>query len=352
MSTAEAKQRPGKNSIKCVVWDLDNTIWDGTLLEDREVALREKVVETIKSLDGRGILQSIASKNEHDDAMAKLQELGIWDYFIYPQIGWVSKSSSIKSIAEQINISLDTVAFIDDQRFELEEVLFTLPEVLCIDSADLDGLLDLPEMSPRFITQDSRMRRLMYASDIQRKRAEQEFNGPKEEFLATLGMEFIIATAKEEDLKRAEELTVRTNQLNTTGYTYSYQELDFFRQSERHRLLIARLNDKYGEYGNIGLALVECSEDRWMLKLLLMSCRVMSRGVGTVLLSHIMQLSKNANARLLAEFIPNDRNRMMYMTYKFSGFKEVQTAHDFILFEHELARIPALPGYLKVRIAN
>src|SRR5262249_48740998 len=147
----------------------------------------------------------------------------------------------------------------DDQEFEREEVAFSLPEVCCIAPVELEGLLDRPEMNPRFITEDSRLRRLMYISDMERKKAEEAFIGPQQEFLATLEMDFRIAPAELEDLNRAEELTLRTNQLNTTGYTYSYEELNEFWQSDRHRLLIASLTDKYGTYGKIGLVLIDCA---------------------------------------------------------------------------------------------
>ena len=92
---------------------------------------------------------------------------------------------------------------------------------------------------------------------------EREFVGTNEEFLATLGMIFTIAPAGEEDLQRAEELTVRTNQLNSTGYTYSYEELDALRESPDHLLLVATLADRFGSYGKIGLALVEKGEPDW-----------------------------------------------------------------------------------------
>ena len=91
---------------------------------------------------------------------------------------------------------------------------------------------------------------------------------------------------------RAEELTVRTHQLNTTGYTYSYEELDELRHSPDHLLLIAGLDDVFGSYGKIGLSVVELGPQSWTIKLLLMSCRVISRGVGTVMLTHIMKLAK------------------------------------------------------------
>ncbi|YAF94038.1 MAG: HAD-IIIC family phosphatase [Nodularia sp. CChRGM 3473] len=345
-------QQAAKTSIKCVVWDLDNTVWDGVLLEDDCVYLRNQVVEIIKTLDSRGILQSIASKNDAAKAMAKLQEFELHEYFLYPQINWNSKSSSIQEIAQFLNLGIDTFAFIDDQLFELKEVNFSLPEVLCIDAAQIIYLLDMPAMNPRFITKDSKQRRLMYISDIVRNNSEKRFIGTQEEFLATLNMTFTISSAQEEDLQRAEELTIRTHQLNTTGYTYSYDELNHFRQSNQHKLLIASLDDKYGSYGKIGLALVECQELIWTIKLLLMSCRVMSRGVGTIMLNYIMTLAKNNDVRLRSEFVPNDRNRMMYVSYKFAGFQEIAKHGDVQILENELTRIQPLPEYVKVNILN
>ncbi|ACL75351.1 HAD-IIIC family phosphatase [Ruminiclostridium cellulolyticum] len=334
--------------VKCVVWDLDNTVWDGVLLEDGNVNLFNEVASIIKTLDSRGILQSIASKNDYDLALAKLEEFGLREYFIYPQINWNSKSFSIKEIAKAINIGVDTLAFIDDQQFELEEVKFAVPEVFCIDASNLGNLLDIPEMNPVFITEDSKNRRLMYVSDIERNKLEDEFEGPKEEFLASLNMSFTIMHVQEGDLQRAEELTVRTHQLNTTGYTYSYEELDSFRKSNKHKLLIASLEDKFGTYGKIGLALVECNDDEWILKMLLMSCRVMSRGVGTIMINYVAEQAKKAGVRMLAEFIPNDRNRMMYITYKFAGFQEIQEKNGLCILEKDTNEIPPYPDYIRV----
>ncbi|MCK4258236.1 MAG: HAD-IIIC family phosphatase [Halanaerobiales bacterium] len=335
--------------IKCVVWDLDNTVWKGVILEDKEVALRDGIVDIIKKLDDRGILQSISSKNEHSVAMNKLEELGLTEYFLYPQINWNPKSESVKKIAESINIGIDTLAFIDDQSFEREEVNFAHSEVLCIDALDLSGLLDMPEMNPRFITKDSKKRRKMYMSDIERNKSESEFSGPNEEFLGSLGMVLDINRIQEDDLQRAEELTVRTHQLNTTGYTYSYEELDELRQSENVKIFIAGLDDRYGTYGKIGLTLIECEEDVWTIKLLLMSCRVMSRGVGSILLNFILQIAKKNNVKVRAEFVKTDRNRMMLITYKFAGFKEIMEDGNKIIFENDLSQVQEFPDYVELR---
>ncbi|MEO4052790.1 HAD-IIIC family phosphatase [Solibacillus sp. CAU 1738] len=337
-----------ERKVKCVVWDLDHTIWRGVLLEDKNVKLREDIKDILEEFDRRGILQSIASKNEHHLAIEKLKEFGIEEYFIYPQINWNSKGASIKKIAKSINIGLDTLAFIDDQPFEREEVSFTVPEVMCIDATDLSNLLDLPEMNPRFLTNDSKNRRSMYLSDIERNKIEESYEGAKEEFLESLNMVLSISPVDDGDLQRAEELTVRTHQLNATGYTYSYEELGSFVKSKKHKLLIADLNDKYGTYGKVGVVLLECDKDVWTLKLLLMSCRVMSRGIGTVMLNYVMHLAKNANVQLRAEFVPTSKNRMMYMTYKFSGFKEIKESDDLVLFENDCIDIQPIPNYIKL----
>ncbi|MFW6012385.1 MAG: hypothetical protein ACOC92_01605, partial [bacterium] len=165
-----------------------------------------------------------------------------------------------------------------------------------------------------------------------------------------------------------EELTVRTNQLNATGYTYSYEELDRFRRSPDHLLLVASLEDRFGTYGKVGLALIDRKAEEaldgidgegeadegevWFLKLLLMSCRVMSRGAGSILLAHVLQRARDEGARLLAEFRPTDRNRQMLVTYKFAGFREVERQDGSILFEHPLEHIPPIPAFVRIEVLD
>ena len=338
--------------IKCVVWDLDNTLWDGVLLEDQDVSLRDGVASIVRELDSRGILNSIASRNDHDRAMEKLRELGLAEFFLYPQITWGSKVVSIKAIAKALNIGLESIAFIDDQPLERDEVRFSLPEVACFDAADADQLLDMPGFKPRVLTEDSRLRRQMYVADMARLKAEEEFVGPPDEFLASLGMVLTIFPALGADLQRAQELTLRTNQLNSTGYTYSYDQLVGFSQSERHNLLMAELEDRYGSHGHIALVLLKTSRSVWTLKLLLTSCRVMSRGVGSILLNHIMQQAKYENVRLRAEFIPNGRNRLMNVMLRLAGFREVERVGDCIILESDLSNVASSPGYVQVRVED
>jgi len=339
-----------RRKVKCIVWDLDNTLWSGTLLEGDELRLREGVREIIHTLDARGILHSVASRNHAESALARLRELELEEYFLYPQINWGSKAASIRSIAESLNIGLDSICFIDDQDFERAEVQAALPQVLCMDHLQLPHLLTMPELNPETITAESRMRRQMYLGEMRRKQTEESFTGPQEEFLASLSMVFTISPARAQDLCRAEELTNRTNQLNTTGRTFSREELEELRCSDRHLLLMSELTDKFGNYGKIGLALVECNPEVWTIKLLLMSCRVMNRGVGTIMLNHILRRARESGVRLLSEFVSNDRNRMMYVTYKFAGFTEIENRGGTQILEHDLASIPPVAAYVSVKV--
>jgi FkbH-like protein len=347
----EIEEEAAAQSVKCIVWDLDNTLWDGVLLEDDCVTLRPEVPSVLQRLDERGILHSIASRNDPALALEKLGEFGLTHYFLWPQINWNPKSNSIKEIATRLSLGLDTFAFVDDQPFERAEVAFAHSQVLCIDAAHLAGIPSLKRMNPRFITEESRTRRQMYRGDERRQEAEREFRGTNEEFLGSLKMVFTISKVADEDLKRAEELTLRTHQLNTTGYTYSYDKLDELRHSPDHLLLIAGLDDVFGTYGKIGLCMVELGPEYWTIKLLLMSCRVLSRGVGTVLLTHVMKQAKSAGVKLRAEFISTERNRTMFVTYKFAGFREIKNDGKASVLENDLARTQHFPAYVAVHAA-
>lgn len=334
--------------IKLVIWDLDNTIWNGILAEDSVVGLRENIPEIIKELDSRGILQSIASKNDYDSAFKKLIDFKLDQYFIYPKINWYPKSENIKETIKSINVGLDTVAFIDDENFELAEVSYAIPQILCLDATVTGILIQRPEFIPNFITDDSKLRRQMYQSDIKRNNVEASFIGPKEDFLKSLHMVLTIKTAEEIDLQRAEELTVRTHQLNSTGYTYSYDELKSVAHNDNYKLLISGLEDDFGTYGKIGVSLIECNEKCWTIKLLLTSCRVVSRGIGSILLNLISKAALGQGVDLFAEFVPTDRNRIMYITYKLSGFQEICTKDNLIMLKLDNKITPTIPDYLKI----
>jgi methoxymalonate biosynthesis protein len=306
--------------VKCLVWDLDNTLWQGTLAEDDEVVLPDAVLEVITMLDSRGILQSIASKNDHDLAWERLEKLGVAEFFVLPKIGWGPKSASVRDIADQLKFACKTIAFIDDQPAERAEVTFHQPDVRCYPAEQVLSLVDLPEFSPATVTADSRRRRQMYQAGFRREAEQATFTGPAEDFLRSLELEMHIGRASETDLARVEELTVRTSQMNATGVHYPGERLRLLLADPAHEVLVISMSDRFGPHGAAGVVLLETRQAVWHLKLLATSCRVVSFGAGTVILNWLSDQAARAGCHLAADFRPTGRNRMMEVAYRFAGF--------------------------------
>jgi methoxymalonate biosynthesis protein len=317
----------GKSSlVKCLVWDLDNTLWQGTLLEDGEVRLSGEVREVIRALDSRGILQSVASKNDFDLAWGRLEELGVAEFFVHPRIGWGPKSESVVGIAADLGFALGTVAFVDDQPAERAEVAFRAPEVRCYDAGQVLALPGLPEFSPAVVTVDARRRRQMYQAGFRRDTERESFAGPDEEFLRSLDLVMEIRRADGEDLSRVEELTLRTSQMNATGVHYPDGVLRGLLDDPGHEVLTVTMSDRFGPHGAVGVMLVEYRPLVWHLRLLATSCRVVSFGAGAAILNWLVDQAARAGAHLAADFRRTDRNRMMDIAYRFAGFAEEECA--------------------------
>ena len=335
--------------VKCVVWDLDETLWRGVLGEGDDVVVPLAVREMVIALDERGILQSIASRNDADLASQRLAALGLLDYFVAPKIGWGEKSASFEAISRELDLPLATFLFVDDDAFERDAVRFVHPEVRVAPAEAISMLLDRLDLKPLHVTSDSRSRRAMYQRRALGRREEEAFEGPQIDYLRTLGMVLTISPATEADLDRAAELTVRTHQLNTTGRTYSPAELLVFARSPGHRLLICSLTDRHGDHGRIGLVLIEQEPAAWTIRLLLMSCRVLSRSLGSTLIAYLLRGAASAGVRLYAELVPTDRNRRMMITYRFAGFRRAREESGCVVLEHDLKVIPAYADHLEVR---
>ncbi|KXK59676.1 hypothetical protein AWW66_23030 [Micromonospora rosaria] len=308
--------------VKCLVWDLDDTLWQGTLLEDERVVLADAVREVVTGLDARGILQSVCSRNDHDLAWARLEDLGLAEYFVVPEIGWGRKSDAVRRIAERLDFALGAVAFIDDQPAERAEVAFHLPQVRCYEARHAMTLLGRPEFSPATVTVDSGRRRQMYQAGFRRAAERARFTGADEDFLRSLELVLRIGRASAEDLSRVEELTLRTSQMNATGVHYPDRVLRALLADPRYEVLVTTLTDRFGPHGAVGVLLLERADRVWHLRLLATSCRVVSFGVGTVVLNWLVDQAARAGVHLLADFRATDRNRIMEITYRFAGFDE------------------------------
>ncbi|MEV6278227.1 amino acid adenylation domain-containing protein [Nocardia sp. NPDC051832] len=335
--------------VKCLVWDLDDTLWDGVVLESDAAAPHPEAWRVLRRLDERGILHAVASRSEPALATAHLDAHGLSEMFCSLQIGWGAKSAAVRQIAEHLNIGLDAIAFVDNDPVERAEVAAALPQVRCYAAADLARLPELPEFNPEVITADARDRRKRYRAEQIRRESASSFDGSDAEFLAGLGLVMTVRRAAEADLARAHELTVRTNQLNTTGRTFDLDELRELSGSPRHEVLIATLGDRFGEYGAIGLSVSEFRGDESAVLLLLMSCRVMSRGVGGALLAHLIDRAAARGQRAVAEFVPTPVNRVMLVTLRFAGFAVLEQDAERVLLGHDGTTAVPNTGHVLLR---
>lgn len=334
--------------VKCLVWDLDNTLWHGILMEDKKVVLRDGIDDLLRELDRRGILLSIASRNEYDDAELVLRKLGIWDLFLVPQIGWQDKDESLRTIARALNISIDDMAFIDDQEYEIGLVNSQCPTVRCYMPDRIPGLLSMDAFSPSFVTAESGTRRSMYRSSMMRDRDTPEDPQARSEFERSLGLELTIHPAGPSVLERCVELTERTHQLNSTGITYSFDELEAMCGRDDYLVEVVHLKDRYGDYGTIGLTVVKKSAATWDIQLLIMSCRVLSRGIGRLIMGELQRDAAAHQVELLAGFIPTPRNRVMEITYAMAGFEALSEAADGVQTLRWNGEFMDLPSHVKV----
>ncbi|MGM1061312.1 HAD-IIIC family phosphatase [Saccharothrix sp. Mg75] len=309
-------------TVKCLVWDLDGTLWRGTLAEGDDVVVPDGVRRVITELDARGVLQSVASKNDHDHAWARLEQLGLAEYFVLPRIGWGPKSASVRAIARELGFAESAVAFVDDQPAERAEVAFHLPQVRCYPAEQAAHLTGLAEFSPPVVTEDSARRRRMYQDGFRRDAERAAFTGPDEEFLRTLDLRMTVVRATERELARAAELTLRTSQMNATGVPYDDAALRRLMTDPAHEVLVVGMSDRFGPHGAVGLVLLRRSPGAWHLKLLATSCRVVSFGAGATLLDWLADRAAHAGVHLAADFRPTDRNRIMDVAYRFAGFDD------------------------------
>lgn len=287
-------------SVKCVVWDLDGTLWDGIAVESATETLpapRPEVLALIDELAARGVMSSIASRTDPSVLALLLADEPLAERFVAPQADWQDKSVALRRISEELGIGLAALAFVDDNPFERAEVAAALPEVLVLDPEQAAGLLDSPELDPATLTPEARGRVRRYREEARRRDAETAFTGSRAEFLRWCGMRLTLRPATEADVPRLVELARRTHRMNTTGEVPPVAEvLARLAEPERWFLPVAELTDRFGGYGLIGAAVIEQEAELWRVRLLALSCRVAGRGVAPAFLRWVMDRALAAGA--------------------------------------------------------
>ena len=279
-------------TVKCLVWDLDNTLWDGILMESEEpsrLKLKPGVRETIEELDRRGILHSIASQNDYDTTWPVLEQLGLAEYFLHPQINWEPKSANIERIAKTLNIGINSLAFIDDTPFQREEVRNAWPQVRIYDAPDAALLPSLPEFTV-MVTEESRSRRKMYQAEARRIALQASTQTNIVDFVRSCELQMHLFTpTTAEELARCYELIIRTNQLNTSGVKYTQEEFDQVLAKPGHKVFAFSCRDVFGDYGIVGFGQYRVSGKTLIFTEFAMSCRVAGKFVGSALFATLLQ---------------------------------------------------------------
>jgi len=357
---------------KVLCTDLDNTLWGGILGEEGPDGIATgsafpgncylEYQKYLKQLSSRGILLTIVSKNNEADVREAFQvraaDLGVGlDNFVATKISWNEKSDSIRELAKELSLGLDSFVFVDDNPVECEAIRQQLPEVAVV-GAPVDEpwkLVELLSSQPFFdaavVTDDDVNRLQEYKAQSQR--AELASNaGNRDEFLASLGIVCTFLSALDAPLARSVQLLAKTNQFNLTTRRRSAAEVEEFAASPGGQAIAIRVHDRFGDAGVVGLALARTTGDSCIIDSLLLSCRVIGRGIETALLAHLAGNAIRAGAKhLIGEFIATKKNAPCADFYPDHGFVKGATPRDAqidaIFYQLDLTTsAPMSPGWL------
>jgi FkbH-like protein len=337
--------RLGK-SYKCLVLDLDNTIWGGAIGDDgleglilgRGSGLGEAYVafqEYARSLSRRGIILAVCSKNDAANALVPFDQhpdmalkRGDISSFV---ANWNDKVVNLKSIAQQLNIGIDSLVFVDDSPFERALVRQELPMVAVPEvSDDPTYTSDILSAAGYFegvtITEDDRSRRVRYRDNFQRE-ALRASATDLQSYLQNLGMQLQWRVFDKVGLTRTVQLINKTNQFNLTTRRYTEQDVLAIMQDSRAFGLQLRLTDRFGDNGIIAIVIGRMqSEADLLIDTWLMSCRVLGRQVEATTLNLIVEQARRLKARrLIGEYIPSKKNALVQDHYNKLGFTVLST---------------------------
>ena len=337
--------RPPAKFVKCVAWDLDNTLWEGIISEDGAdaVSVRDEVVNIIKLLDRRGIVNSICSKNDYDIAWKKLEMLGISEYFVFPQINWRPKSENLKQMAKDMNIGVDTIAFVDDSVNERNEVATNVPGVRVFKETEVGKFLDFDCFNPPLSAESSK-RRFSYLLEMKRKKDASEYFGPQEDFLRECNICLSVETIKDETVAgRCYELVNRTNQLTLAAHRYSKDEFTRLVESRGTDTYSIRCVDRYGDYGIVGFVAVTVTGEEAEFTEFVMSCRVAAKKCEQSLVAALgKSLASKGVHKIVVKVVRTERNKALLDAFSAIPFNQHDVDEKNIVFDLPLDSLDEL----------
>jgi len=343
---AIVKSAYGK-SKKCLVLDLDNTLWGGVIgddgLQDLILGKDHPVGEAfldfqryVKNLKRRGIILAVCSKNDpenakegfsHPDSVLKLEDFSAF------KANWNPKPENIREIATELNIGLDSIVFVDDHPAERDLVAEQLPEVAVPNvGSDVSGFAEALEHERYFevdkVVQDDLSRSAYYSSNAQRSACQARFSSYGE-FLASLEMTAEIGPFLPVYLERITQLINKTNQFNLTTRRYTSGEVEAIAQDPDFITLYGRLADKFGDNGLVSVVMGQVLDGTLQLDLWLMSCRVLKREMEFAMFDALVEQCQVRGIRkIVGVYIPSKKNSMVAGHYASLGFSPMGAAPE------------------------
>lgn len=278
------------DKIKLIIWDLDETFWNGTLSEEGISPIDENI-RIVKELTDRGIVNSICSKNEYKTTKLKLIELGVWDYFVFSKISWNPKGALVKSLISEMGLRDVNVLFIDDNKMNLNEVKAFCPSIHVYEPQDiLSQLLALSSFQGKSDKSHSRLKQYKVLETKQEEKSNLELSNV--DFLKNSEIEIFIDHNYTSNLDRIYELIERTNQLNYTKIRFDSDsdKLVFLNKMENYLYSsgVVFCRDKYGDYGPVGFYLMKTlPTGEKSLEHFVFSCRTMNMGIECFLYNYL-----------------------------------------------------------------
>ena len=321
---------------KVLIFDCDNTLWKGVLGEDGfdHIKIYQEVQYLALELSKQGVIIGLCSKNNPEDVDKVLSNhpdmiLGD-DNIVIKKVNWNDKVSNLKSIAQDLNVGLDSLVFVDDSSFEIELIRSLLPEVKCfqVPVKEFEYGLMMRELSNLFYnpsrTKEDVQKVQIYKDQIQRSNYK---SGSIKDYLTSLGL---IITVRIDDLtqvSRIAQLTQKTNQFNLTTKRYTENDIEAFIKEKDKAVISINIHDKFGDYGLTGLAILDNAES--MIDTLLLSCRVLGRDIEYSFMDIIMSIVKNkGNSELRSQYIKTNRNQQVVDFYDRIGFSKTDEIND------------------------
>lgn len=343
---------------KCLVVDCDNVLWGGILGEDGPAGLRlgadypgaayKEFQRFLKALHERGFILALNSKNNEDEVISFIDEspemvLRMEDFTSY-RINWEDKVANLRELADEINIGLDSMIFIDDSDFECNLVTSALPEVQVAqfptDPLAVYAFMEsLRNTEVLYVTSEDVTRAASYKAGVQTERLRRS-STDLTDFLRNLQITLTITRQDRQAVQRISQLTQRTNQFNLTTRRYGVEQID--RLFETGWVYTMSMRDRFTDYGTVAVAIVVPRAPAADIDSFLMSCRAFGRRVETAFLHVVLSDLRERGVEVVrATYEPTPRNAMVRDFYSQSGLPFVEERSGARLFEGRLSAVPA-----------